>query len=96
MYSRFIGRRRWMVLEDDGRYEVGKNTHREAIMKVADEEGILQDKVVFLKKKSKSSRVILCFNMREDGFMQVRADMGGQACTHEGQEIEREGRRRRG
>jgi hypothetical protein len=85
-----------MVLEDDRRCEMGKNTHREAITKVADEEGILRDKVVFLKKRSNGSGVIWCFDTREDGFMQVRADTGGRACTHEGQEIERGGRRRRG
>lgn len=58
-----------MVLEDDRRCKMGKITHREAIAKVADKKGILQDKVVFLKKKGKSGGVIWCFDMREDGFM---------------------------
>jgi hypothetical protein len=78
-----------VVLEDDGRCEVGKVAHGEAIVKVVDEKGILLDKIVFLKKEGESSRVIGSFNMREDRFMQVRTDTRSWACMQEWQEIKR-------
>ena len=46
---------------------------------------------MFLKKKDKGGRIIGCFIVGEDGFMQVGVEKWGWACMQEGQEIKRWG-----